>query len=333
MRTRGRLSQSVDNVFNDPIFLNADEHFVRCGSLTFRLKFASRCLADIFLPSFIPTDDRDFDLTIAFAAANNIDLSGIVPIPHDRPRVFSNDLEYAVWQPGMRDVLSVLDFEPKRAFIWLPHNAPPAWYASRPALPFVHAMTTATPWSAVHGGCVGLNGRCLLLAGKGKSGKTTASLSCARAGWNYAGDDYVFANTETGDIKPLFATARLRTAAMDEFSALLTTSAELSHDDGDARHELRLADFVGRHRLKGGKLAAILLPRRRGAERPEFTPTRRSDAFSALLPSTSVGLLGWPDKTARKVAALVEQAPVFFVDTGNAPRYIPDAFREFLDHM
>jgi hypothetical protein len=194
-------------------------------------------------------------------------------------------------------------------------------------------MTTATPWSAVHGGCVGLNGRCLLLAGKGKSGKTTASLSCARAGWNYAGDDYVFANTETGDVEPLFATARLRTAAMDEFSALLTTSAELSHDDGDARHELRLADFVGQHRLRGGKLAAILLPRRRGAERPEFSPARRSDAFSALLPSTSVGLLGWPDKTARKVAALVEQAPVFFVDTGNAPHYIPDAFREFLDRV
>ena len=76
-----------------------------------------------------------------------------------------------------------------------------------------------------------------------------------------------------------------------------------------------------------------LLPRRLGSERPVFSSARRSDAFSALLPHTSVGLLGWPDKTPRKVAALVEKAPAFFVDTGTMPDYIPDSFRDFLDRV
>lgn len=191
MPVKGRLSQSVSNIFKEQLFLNENEHFARCGTLTLRLRFTSRKLANIFLPSFLPARERNFDLTIAFAGADDIDLSQIIPTPRDLPRIYSNDSEYAVWQPGIRDVLSVLNFESRHAFVWLPHNAPPAWYASRPALPFVHAMTTETPWSAVHGGCVGLAGRCLLLAGKGKSGKTTASLSCARASWDYAGDDFV----------------------------------------------------------------------------------------------------------------------------------------------
>lgn len=327
------LTRSIGDVFRKDILSRADEHFVRCGSLTLCLKFTSPELAGIFLPSFMSTSERNAGLTIAFAGASDIDLSDVVPVPRDRPRIFADGAEYAAWQPGAKDVLSLLDFRSKRAVIWLPQDAPPAWYASRPALPLVHAITKDTPWSAVHGGCVGLDGRFLLLAGKGKSGKTTASLACARAGWDYAGDDFVFANTETGEIEPLFATARLRTTAASEFSNLLTSSAELSYDEGDERHELRLSDAFGRHRLKGGRIAAILLPRRLGSEMPAFSPARRSDVFAALLPSTSVGLLGWPDKTTRKVASLSDKAPAFFVDTGNTPNYIPDAFRNFLDRV
>lgn len=327
------LTQSIDDVFRTELIAAANDHFVRCGSLTICLKFASPELAGIFLPSLLSTDERTADLTIAFAGAAHLDLSGVIPVPRDRPRMFTGDTEYAVWQPGEKDVLSLLDFKSRRAVIWLPQNAPPAWYASRPILPLVHAMTKDTPWSAVHGGCVGLDGRFLLLAGKGKSGKTTASLSCARAGWDYAGDDFVFANSETGEIEPLFATARLRTTASPEFAPLLSLSAELSYDDGDARHELRLNDALGRDRLKGGRIAAILLPRRLGAEQPVFSPARRSDVFSALLPHTSVGLLGWADKTTQKVAALSDKAPAFFVDTGNTPNYIPAAFRDFLSRV
>jgi len=86
---------------------------------------------------------------------------------------------------------------------------------------------------------------------------------------------------------------------------------------------------AGEHGVGGGGVE----PRRLGSARPVFSSARRSDAFSALLPHTSVGLLGWPDKTTRKVAALVEKAPAFFVDTGTMPDYIPDSFRDFLDRV
>ncbi|MGC4005481.1 MAG: hypothetical protein QM811_21135 [Pirellulales bacterium] len=49
-----------------------------------------------------------------------------------------------------------------------------------------------------------------LLAGEGHSGKTTAALACAKAGWRYAGDDFVAVNSETGRDR---AAVLLRTAA------------------------------------------------------------------------------------------------------------------------
>ncbi len=44
----------------------------------------------------------------------------------------------------------------------------------------------ATP---VHGGCVSLNGRGVLLCGESGAGKSTLSYACARAGWKYVTDD------------------------------------------------------------------------------------------------------------------------------------------------
>jgi len=44
----------------------------------------------------------------------------------------------------------------------------------------------ATP---VHGGCVSLHGRGVLLCGESGAGKSTLSYACARAGWSYVTDD------------------------------------------------------------------------------------------------------------------------------------------------
>jgi hypothetical protein len=241
--------------------------------------------------------------------------------------------QYAAWKPGPHGILSILDYRCKRAVTWLQDDCVDAWVASRPLLPLIHAFTVRTPWTAVHAGAVGRGGRSLLLAGKGKAGKTTAALACARAGWDYAGDDYIFVNTVTAAIAPLYATARMRIAAAKIFPDFLPASAELSNENDDLRHELRLAHFLGEERITGGTLAAILLPRRRGASVPEFARARRSDAFAALLTVTTMGLPGWPGVVALKVAALIDLAPIYFVDTGDCPDSIPEAFSSFLDRI
>lgn len=46
-------------------------------------------------------------------------------------------------------------------------------------------------WSLVHSGCVGRNGKCLLLAGSSGCGKTTLTLKLVSEGWDFYGDDQV----------------------------------------------------------------------------------------------------------------------------------------------
>jgi hypothetical protein len=332
MSAENIFSQAVARVF-DEIPSPVAESFARSGSYRLWLNFSSRSIAHAFLPSFIPGPRGNADLAIIFATAKEIDLSHLIPNPRGEYRLLQHREYYALWHPGQLPVLYVLDRRSNRAVVWLSEGAAPAWLLSRPALPIMHAFAVDTPWIGAHGGAIGRAGRFLLLAGRGHVGKTTATLACARAGWDYAGDDYVFANSASGRIEPLYSSARLRIDMAHEFPDFLHTSAALSEDEGELRHELRLADHLSDDRIRGGALAAILLPRRRGATLPEFAVARHFDALTALLKVTLTQLPGWPKTIGDKLAALVGLAPTFFVDTGQSPAAIPEAFDAFLKRL
>jgi hypothetical protein len=326
-----QILQSIDRAFA------AKEEFedsadVACGPFRVKVSFATEPLRQAFLPSLIPRPAGPSQLDIRFTSASEIDLAAMVPQPPDLPRLVSSDRCYAVWQPGALPVLLALDRQTARGIVWLAADAAPYWMRSRPALALLHAFSVDTPWTALHGGAVGHAGRFALLAGKGRSGKTTAALSCALAGWDYAGDDFVFTHTQTGRIEPLYCSARLRADLVSVFGSLLDASAGLSDDDGEHRHELRLATKLT-GRIGGGSMAAIFLPRRTGASTVRFVRARRSDVFASLLAITTIGLPGWPNVTAEKIAAVAGLAPAFLVDTGPDPLAIPAAFAAKLDSL
>lgn len=302
-----------------------------CGPFRLRLGFASHHLADLFLPAYIARDCAQVDLELRFLGAAERDLSALVPEDAERPRLLIEDGIYSVWQPAVTPVLFAVDLVTRRGIAWLPKDEAPPWIRSRPAISLIHAMMHDTPWCAVHAAAVGHDAGFALLAGEGHSGKTTAALACAQSGWRYAGDDFVAVNSETGQIEPLFCSARLRPALRDAFQDFIGQSSAVSDFNGELRHELSLAGLGDR--LGGGRLRAIFIPRRRGAAIPEFAPARPSDAFRALLPTTAYELPGWPNEIADKVAKIAGLAPVFFADTGTAPTYVPAAFARRLGEL
>jgi hypothetical protein len=331
------LIQSIDRVFATVFARPVVECFARSGPFLLRLVFARRSLADEFLPSFLRDEMGPADLQIGFLTSVDADLSHLIPHPPNEYRTIASDDCFAMWQPGDWPMLYLLDRKSNRALIWLAADAAPDWIASRPALPLMAAFSLGTKWIALHAAAIGQNGRILLLAGDGRAGKTTAALSCAYAGWDYAGDDYVLVNTANAAVEPLYCSARLRADMASAFADWLNAPAQISSSDGEPRYELRLGGERGRDRIKGGSLAAILLPRRRGAKRPEFAPARRIDAVAGLKTSMSLAMTHFHrdtrEATIKKIVTVIGLAPVYFVDTGQCPANIPVAFAEFLDRL
>ncbi|MCK1359098.1 hypothetical protein [Bradyrhizobium sp. 199] len=329
MKASQRIRQEIAAVFaNTAMPIEAQ---ARCGPFGLRLGFSSRELAGTFLPAYIQCTPETIDLDLCFSAADHHDFSALVPEAAEKPRLLIEDGIYSVWQPAVIPVLFAVDLAAKRGVAWLPQGEAPPWIRSRPAISLIHAMMHETPWCAVHGAAVGSGAGFTLLAGEGHSGKTTAALACAKAGWLYAGDDFIAVNSETGQIEPLFCSARLRPALVETFRSFIGETTEVSDFNGEPRHELSLADLGDR--IGGGRLRAIFIPRRRGAATLEFTPARQSDAFRALLPTTAYELPGWPNEIAEKVARIAGLAPVFFADTGTAPMEIPAAFTRQLERL
>jgi hypothetical protein len=306
----------------------------RCGPFGLALGFKSPALANAIEPLFPAACRKDHDLTITFLNRRDLDLSNLIPDPPDVHHAVTAAADYhAAWWPGERPVLYLLDKSACRGLVWFAADEAPSWELSRPALPLIQAISADTAWTPAHGAAVGRDGRFLLLAGEGRSGKTTAALACAQAGWDYAGDDYVIAHTKSGRVEPLYTSARLRIDVAAAFAELVgSASSGVTNDDGDTRHELRLAGALPKQ-IRGGRLAAILLPRRQGSPVPTFAPARRLDAFEGLMRHTVQSLRSWHALLSVKLADLVGCAPTFFVDTGTDPALVPPALGDLLDKI
>ncbi len=330
MKASSLIRQEIAGVFAKAAPEPIEAH-VRCGPFGLRVSFASQDLARMFLPSYIQRPQDAIALDLRFITAADHDLSGLVPEASEKPRLLIEDGIYSVWQPAVIPVLYAIDLIARRGIAWLPKGEAPPWIRSRPAISLIHAMMHETPWCAVHGAAVGSAAGFALLAGEGHSGKTTAALACVKAGWRYAGDDFVAVNSATGEIEPLFCSARLRPALVDAFGDLIGETTPVSDFNGELRHELSLAGLG--ERVGGGRMRALFIPRRRGAASPAFMPAKQSDAFRALLPTTAYELPGWPNEIADKVARISGLAPVFFADTGITPAEIPAAFVHQLERL
>jgi hypothetical protein len=198
-------------------------------------------------------------------------------------------------------------------------------------LPLIHGHACGSEWAPVHAGAIGRDGRVLLVAGPGGSGKSTAVVACAAEGWDCAGDDYVLVAPARKRVEPIYASARLRPGSVPAISEFVAkTQIGITRDFDDLRHELRLGQGFGGVDIAGGDIAAILLPRRTGAPAPVFRAANRAETFYAVAVITAAQLPGMHESLTPKLAALVRSVPAFVVDTGPDPRAIPAAFDHFL---
>ncbi len=306
---------------------------VASGGLAVAVHYKDAPTAATYAAAFLPPRPTRGSVELTLLTAAEIDCSDLVPAPVEQGRVFADDEILLVWAAGPLPVLSVYDYRHRRGLIWLAKGRAPAWELSRPACPLLNAALRDTPWTVCHAAAVGQGGRMLLLAGPGGVGKTTAAIACSQAGWDYAGDDFVLVQTETGMVEPLYCSARLRADMAPAFASLAARAESTSCEFGETKHELNLLRTGPAERLRGGQLAAVLLPRRCGAAAVSFAPASRGDLFHGLFMVTSQGAPGPLRQHAQKLARLAAAGPVQTVDTGTDPAAIPAAFSRFLAEL
>lgn len=265
------------------------------------------------------------DTSFAILSGSYNEFAPMVPEQSDIIHLVSDQDFYAYWRPGADRQFVVLDRARKRGVIWYP-EAIPAGALGQPCEPLVQAAIEHTDWVIAHGAAVGLDGRFLLLLGPGKAGKSTATLACVRAGWQYAGDDLVLLNPSQGIVAPLFSSARVRHSGAGAFQTLVDDAFMVSDDEGAPRYELRLAAPPS-----SGKVAAVVAVHRHGLPGVRFERARALDFLGSLLRDSTARAVGCASSMTPKLLAAARMAPAYAVDTGTDPAEIPAGLGRLLE--
>jgi hypothetical protein len=227
--------------------------------------------------------------------------------------------------------VQAFDARHQRTLFWISDACElPAWDRCKPLLQALHWTLARGPWQPIHAGAVcGAQGG-VLLGGKGGAGKSTTALACVRAGWRYAGDDYVLVKTSPEPrVENLFNSARLwddMLLRFPEFQRTLTNPAA----SPDEKADLRLADCMPRQDFVGFPLRAILLPNVTEAPGSAIRPASPAQAMIALAPTTMLMPHVDSSKVFRRIVDLVKALPAFQLNLGTDIDRIPLAIENLL---
>jgi hypothetical protein len=212
--------------------------------------------------------------------------------------------------------LSALDLEARSAFYWVRAAAAiPPWEFAAPLRPLLGWWAPTFGGQLVHAAAVGLDGRGLLIAAAGGSGKSTTALACLDAGLLFAGDDYVLVTGgEAPAVHSLFSTAKVEPARLAEsFPALAAAAAGT-----DSLQRLKSILVLGercRSRLAPSlALRGVLVPRI--ARRTALRPASPVEALKALAPTTVLQLPGAGPEALAAMAAIVRAVPRHVLERG-----------------
>ena len=172
----------------------------------------------------------------------------------------------------------------------------------------------------IHAGLVARNGTGILFVGKSGSGKSTSSLACIAAGFDYLSEDYVGLEACTDGSflgHSLYSSVFVQTSQLARFEELIpyAIKGRLPHEE---KSVIILSEIFPERLRRSVLIRALVLLR--VLDRPELRPrpASKGEALLALGPSS---LLQIPNRELgangfKRLVELVERVPCYWLDVG-----------------
>jgi hypothetical protein len=186
----------------------------------------------------------------------------------------------------------------------------------------------------IHTGLVARDGKGVLFAGRSGSGKTTSSLACISAGFDYLGEDYVaLERQQCGPFvgHSLYNSVFLDTIHLTRFSELLPCAIKgrLPHEE---KSVIILSQVFPERLKRTVPIQMLALLRVADTPRPRFRPASKGEALLALGPSSLLQIpnRGLGVRGFNRLAQLVEQVPCYWLEVTGDLRSIANGVDELL---
>jgi hypothetical protein len=321
-------------------------HFYLIAGEVIEVQIAGETLAPFLTPALrhraIPKPNCAPDLTIRAFDSESTGIELPRPIwPNDAFTShtglisgISNERVQAAFDVG-KGVFNMLDSVSGQGIYWIRDGL--SHFQDDMAVPF---RTQLYWWMRkrkryfVHGGAVSKENDGLLLVGKGGSGKSTSTLSCLEAGWNYLADDFVLIGLEPEAYAyNVYQSARVNPDHYANHFTNFANSVTPYMKPVRAKTLLMLNDCFPGRIASECKLRALVFPRIADVPSPRLLPIESRQSFVGMVGSTLLTVPGVTPQDLKQMAAVVNHLPNYALEIGGDPRQIPPLLEELLNRL
>ena len=206
----------------------------------------------------------------------------------------------------------------------------PSWEAGAPLRIFIHWLARLENVQLVHAASLFLDGRGVLLAGAGGSGKSTTTAAALVSGWGTAGDDFVLIEGNDQAIGYcIYDTVKLSGMALEAIPEIAgqAVNPERSADD---KARIHLHKLYNSQLILKMPVSAIFSIKIGHAKSTEINPVSKAEVMKALAPSTLFMLRTGMQEAFMHVSALVNHLPCYHIQLGNNPHEVINKLGQFI---
>jgi hypothetical protein len=308
----------------------------RLANANLNFNFAGEQLAQLLSPAFrhlsSSSHDQKNSNTLSIYCWSSSE-SGVLPavnIPFNENEetsyYLSDDLKMAITSNG--SICLLLNQVENIAVFWVAdEKLLPGFERAAPLRVVLHWWYASMGAQLIHAAAVAKDDKAVLITGKSGSGKSTTSLYCLQAGFDFLGDDYCLLNVDPEPtVNCVFGSAKIfpenLASRLPHFEDKVVNRAEIEaglYDKAVIYPAMRnscAANSIPVH--------AILLPTISQAKYSTLEPVKAIEVLKELAPSTLLQMPGLGQSALGQLGKLVSQRRCYRLLLGSDPQSVAD---------